>query len=259
MSASITDNCIGFPRVFSAGPLRINSYKLFLCIGIYVGSLATAALADGRGFSPSRVGFAAMACALTGLIGARVYHLLVHARAYWSHRTRGVLWNTRRGGWSVFGALLTFVPASVAAARVVDLPLQTFWDLLGIGVLAGGFWIRLGCVFNGCCAGRETSGAFFVRLHDTRGVRKRRIPVQFLEMAWWVLGTAVFVWQWQRSFPPGSFGIGVLGWYGLGRFFLEPLRECPDIVWGRVRINQVVAGVLALGAGGVLALRLWRA
>ncbi len=259
MSASPADNYIGFPRVFSAGPLRINSYKLFLCIGIYVGSLATASLAEGRGFSPSRVGFAAMACALAGLIGARVYHLLVHARAYWTHRSRRVLWDTSRGGWGVFGALLTFVPASVAAARVVSVPLQTFWDLLGVGVLAGGFWIRLGCVFNGCCSGRETNGAFHVRLHDTRGVRKRRIPVQFLEMAWWLVGAAIFLGLWGRSIPPGSYGVGVLGWYGLGRFFLEPLRECPDIVFGRVRINQVVAGLLTLGAGSVLAFRLWRA
>jgi phosphatidylglycerol---prolipoprotein diacylglyceryl transferase len=43
-----------------------------------------------------------------------------------------------------------------------------------------------------------------------------------------------------------------LAWYGLGRFCLEPLRQTPDLVFGRVRINQVVAGCLALAAVGGL-------
>jgi phosphatidylglycerol:prolipoprotein diacylglycerol transferase len=43
----------------------------------------------------------------------------------------------------------------------------------------------------------------------------------------------------------------------VGRFFLEPLRERPAIVFGRVRINQVVAALLALAAGGALMIRGW--
>jgi prolipoprotein diacylglyceryltransferase len=94
-----------------------------------------------------------------------------------------------------------------------------------------------------------------VWLHDTSGVRRRRIPVQFLEMAWWLLGGIGFIWLWPRSFPPGNYALGVLAWYGLGRFFLEPLREAPDLVAGRVRINQCVAAALVLGAGGALLAR----
>jgi prolipoprotein diacylglyceryltransferase len=44
---------------------------------------------------------------------------------------------------------------------------------------------------------------------------------------------------------------------GLGRFFLEPLREHPDLVFGRIRINQVVAALLAIGAGGALIVLNW--
>jgi prolipoprotein diacylglyceryltransferase len=46
----------------------------------------------------------------------------------------------------------------------------------------------------------------------------------------------------------------VLGWYGVGRFWLDPLREAPELVHGRVRVNQVVAAALATAAGaGLLA------
>jgi prolipoprotein diacylglyceryltransferase len=193
-----------------------------------------------------------------GLIGARVYYLLVHAHVYLRKRSLRALWDTSAGGWSVFGALLSFVPASFAVAAWLDIPAPIFWDHMGAGVLAGGFWIRLGCVFNGCCAGRETRAPLSVRLHDTRGVSKSRIPVQFLEMAWWLIGLAAFFVLWPGALPPGSYALAVLAWYGVGRFFLEPLRERPDVVLG-VRIDQVVAALLALAAGGGLIIRGWAA
>jgi prolipoprotein diacylglyceryltransferase len=39
----------------------------------------------------------------------------------------------------------------------------------------------------------------------------------------------------------GSYALGVLTWYGFGRFWLEPPREATDQVCGRVRVNQVTA------------------
>ena len=244
----------GFPRDFRIAGAWVNSYKVMLCVGIWVGSLASAALAQRSGLSPLRVGLAAALCAVTGMAGARIYHLLSHARHYLAQRSLRALWDGTQGGWSVFGALLTVVPASLLAARSVGVPVAVFWDHVAFGVLAGGFWIRSGCVFNGCCAGREWRGAFAVRLHDVHGVRKPRVPVQFLEMAWWLAGAALFLALWGARWSPGSYALGVLGWYGLGRSALEPLREHQDRVFGRVPIDQVVAGVLAAGAAIGLAL-----
>jgi phosphatidylglycerol---prolipoprotein diacylglyceryl transferase len=246
------------PRFITIAGHPVNSYKVFLCVGIYVGALATAVKANASGLSPLLVGLSATVSALAGLIGARVYHLVVHAPLYFrSGSPRASSWDRTAGGLSVFGALLTFVPVSYAAAAVVHIPAAVLWDQMAIGVLAGGFWIRLGCVLNGCCVGRATDTALGVRLHDTAGLVKRRIPVQFLEMAWWILGLVVFTGPWPRAIPAGSAALAVLAWYGAGRFFLEPLRETPDLVCGRLRINQVVAALIAVGAGGALILIIW--
>lgn len=243
---------IGFPRYFTIAGTPVNSYKIFLAVGIWVGTVVTAVMADLSGLSPLRAGSAAMVSALAGVIGARVYHLLVHAPTYFKSGARRTLWNRDAGGLSVFGALLTFIPVSFAAAALSGIPAAALFDCMAVGVLVGGFCIRLGCVFNGCCVGRETDAPFGVVLHDTRGVRKRRIPVQFLEMAWWLMGFAVFIGLWPMESPAGSLALAVLVWYSAGRFVLEPLREEPDIICGRVRINQLVAAVLVLGAAGPL-------
>ena len=191
---------MGFPRFFTIAGYSVNSYKVFLSVGIWVGTLATAVMADLSGLSPLRAGSAAMVSALAGVIGARVYHVVVHAPTYFRADSPRALWNRTAGGLSVFGALLTFIPASFAAAALAGIPAAALFDCMAVGVLVGGFCIRLGCVFNGCCVGRETDAPFGVLLHDTRGVRKRRIPVQFLEMAWWLLGFALFLGLW----PIGS-------------------------------------------------------
>ncbi|MGZ9006369.1 MAG: prolipoprotein diacylglyceryl transferase, partial [Burkholderiales bacterium] len=248
---------VSFPRFFNIAGTSINSYKVLLIVGLYAGSLTSAAVAARSGLSPLRVGLGAMTCAIAGLIGARLYYVLVNAREYLKARSWSVLWDSTRGGWSVFGALITFVPTAFGVARMVDLPIALFADHLGAGVLAGGFGVRLGCVFNGCCGGRETHGWFGVHLHDTHGVWKRRVPVQFMEMAWWLLGGILFLVVWPMAFPRGSYALGVLGWYGLGRFFLEPLREESDLVFGFVRIDWLVAGLVALGAGGAFVMRVW--
>lgn len=247
----------GFPRFFRIAGHSVNSYKFFLCVGIYVGTLATAALASSSGLSPLAVGLGAMACGLVGLVGARVYFLLVHAHSYARRRSLSALWDPSAGGWSAFGTLITFIPVSFAVAALLAIPVPVLWDHIGIGVLAGAFWVRLGCVFNGCCAGRETGSQLGVCLHDTDGVRKRRIPVQFLEMAWWFIGLIAFVMLWPGALPQGSYALAVVAWYGAGRFFLEPLREESDVVFGRVRIDQAVAALLAIAAGGALIIRGW--
>ena len=247
----------GFPRLFRIAGYRINAYKFFLCVGIYVGALTAAAFAASSGLSPLPLGLAATVCALAGLIGARLYHMLVHAPSYWKERSLRVMWDSSDGGSSLFGSLLTFIPAAVAMAAWLTIPAPVLFDHLAVGVLAGGFWVRLGCVFNGCCGGRTTDAWLGVRLHDTCGISKPRVPVQFMEMAWWLIGLAVFFLIWPDTLPAGSYALAVGAWYGAARFFLEPLRERPDMVCGRVPIDQVMAAVIAVAAGGTLIIRAW--
>jgi prolipoprotein diacylglyceryltransferase len=185
------------------------------------------------------------------MVGARIFHLLVFARSYANKRFWAEVWNRRSGGWSVFGGLV-IVPFSFLVADWLRIPVAVYWDHMIFGIVAGAVWIRFGCVCNGCCGGHRTTRWYGVYQHDTRGTRQRRIPVQWLEIGWWLLAGAGLLWLRPRPFPPGSSALAVLCWYGVGRFWLEPLREQPDLVFARVRVNQVVAALLALTAGGAL-------
>jgi prolipoprotein diacylglyceryltransferase len=241
------------PRYVRIAGHAVNSYKVFLFIGIYFAILLSSAVGARSGISPLRMSTGCFLCAVVGMIGARVYHLALYYRVYRTHRFRAEVWNPERGGWSVFGGLL-IVPFSLMFDSMFGIPLPVFWDHMAIGIVCGGAWIRFGCVCNGCCVGRESHGWFALCQHDTQGIYKRRIPVQWLEIGWWLLAGTGLIWLWPKHFPAGSYALGVLAWYGLGRFWLEPLRERPDLVFGRVRVDQVVAALLTLVAGGQLLL-----
>jgi hypothetical protein len=62
-----------------------------------------------------------MSSALVGLIGARVYHLLVHAPAYMRQRSVSALWDRSGGGFSVFGL------AKLCASRRQHLDASARW------------------------------------------------------------------------------------------------------------------------------------
>jgi phosphatidylglycerol:prolipoprotein diacylglycerol transferase len=242
-----------FPRYFRIAGYWVNSYKVFLCIGIYSGILLSAFVSERSGISPFRLGVGLLLFALVGLIGSRLYHLVVNLSVYRETGFSLTSRNQTEGGWSVLGGLVV-VPLSLIFDSIFSIPVAVFWDHMAIAIAFGGAWIRFGCVCNGCCVGRDSNGWFALRQHDVHGVSRRRIPAQWLEIAWWLLACVGLMWLWPKQLPTGSYAFAVLGWYGLGRFWLEPLRQESSVLYG-VRVNQMVAALMAVIAGAGF---LWR-
>ncbi|HJQ84013.1 MAG TPA: prolipoprotein diacylglyceryl transferase family protein [Candidatus Binatia bacterium] len=237
----------GPPRYVRVAGRWINAYKVFLCLGLYVGILASAAAAAAAGWSPLAEGLACLAYALLGLVGARAYHVAVNWAAYRRGGLGGIARDTERGGWSLFGALV-IVPLTFARETVLGIPVASFWDHTAVGIALGGACIRFGCIRNGCCVGRPSAGWLALRQHDVYGVSLPRIPVQWMEIGWWLIAALGWLALRPAPLPAGSYALGVFAWYGIGRFWLEPLRESSDLVRDRIRIDRMVAAALAIVA-----------
>jgi hypothetical protein len=118
-AASRADDSPGYPRYFRIAGQWVSSYKVFLCVGIYLGILVIAALAQSSGIPPLRVGLGSLALAIIGLAGARVYHLLVYHALYFGRTAGQSVWNFKDGGLSVFGALLAMAPCTTGAIVLI--------------------------------------------------------------------------------------------------------------------------------------------
>ena len=243
---------LSFPRFIRFGQRQVHTYKLCLGAGIYFGVVICAVAAKKTGIDPMSMMFASIGCAAAGLIGGRLYHLIIFFSQYRKESLVGRAWSTSQGGAGLFGGLLAILLVSPAMAVLIHLPFGVFWDHLVIALLVATFWTRLGCFCNGCCGGRDSSARFFtLRWHNHKGELKRRIPVQLLEMGWMALAGVAVIYFFDRPHPAGAIALGVFAWYGLGRVILEPLREEPDIAFS-IRINQLIAAIIGIGAGFLL-------
>jgi prolipoprotein diacylglyceryltransferase len=87
---------------------------------------------------------------------------------------------------------------------------------------------RFGCLMNGCCVGRATTGPLAMWLPDVRGNWLRRFPTQLLEAGWAAIVLVAVLSMRTRFVHPGALFATVVGAYAAGRLAIEPTRESPN-------------------------------
>jgi phosphatidylglycerol:prolipoprotein diacylglycerol transferase len=209
--------------LFSWNGLNIYSYPAMLYLGMVAGVFAGAHAAHLSGMNPNKFAAASVLLIVPALVGSRLFFVFTHWDLYRGHLSR--IWRRSEGGMAMYGGLIVTIPLSIPLLWAMDLPFAEFWDAATFMILLGMIFTRIGCLLNGCCSGRPTSAWFGFNLPDHRGVWRRRIPTQILEMTWAaaIFGAAVLIWD--RGLPAGAiFCLAVVA-YGTGRFLLEPLRD----------------------------------
>ena len=220
-----------------------------LVFGVAIGHWA----ATRVGLPAARVLAATIILLVPALAGARLLFVASHWTRY--RRTPREIWNRSEGGMAMYGGLLLAVPASVPLLSAFGLPFWSFWDIAIITILIGMAFTRVGCLLNGCCAGRPTTSRFGIYLADHRGVRQRRIPTQLFEAAWGLVVLALSQLLVGPETPAGTRFLSAVAAYGLGRIVLERLRERPDRI-GPVALQGALSFIFV--AAAALALMLVR-
>jgi len=230
------------------GRVTIYSYQAMLYTGIVLGIAVQARAARAASLDESRTIIVTLLLLIPALLGSRLLYIAENWQQYRFEPHR--IWRTEEGGAAMYGGLLLALPMSVPLAAAARLPFRPFWDTASFTMLVGMIVTRIGCLLNGCCSGRPTTGWFGLNLPDHRGLWQRRIPTQLLEAGLGaVLLAATLLLFHLRLFPGATFLFTVAG-YAAGRVLLEPLREDQD------RILGLLSGVLAATAVAVF-VTLW--
>lgn len=240
--------------LFACFGVNIYSYPAMLYLGFVAGIFGGAHIAGLSGLDPDRFAIAAMILLVPGLVGARLFYVLMHWELYAGDVRR--IWRRSEGGMAMYGGLILIAACSVFLLPAMNLPIAAFWDAAIFTMLIGMIFARVGCLLNGCCSGRPTDGWCGMNLPDHRGVRRRRIPTQLLEMAWSaVVLSALLAWRGRAPFVGAIFCGGVAGYAG-GRFFLQRLRDDRD-TRRESKILQLVSVFLLVCALIWLVARSW--
>jgi phosphatidylglycerol:prolipoprotein diacylglycerol transferase len=233
----------------------IYSYPAMLYLGTVLGIYAQLYAALTLGLDVLKMLAATLLLLTAALLGARLLHVLPNWRIYREQPRR--VFEFSSGGASMYGGLLLGIPLSVPLLFALQLPLGAYWDTCSSTMLIGMIVTRVGCLLNGCCAGRPTSAWWGIDLPNYKGVWRRRIPLQILEAAWGLCVLLSTVLLWDRLPFQGGLFLYALGAYGAGRIVLESLRDDVDRVGG-LSLHKALSGgfvVISLCAFAVAWLR----
>lgn len=237
------------PILFRWRGIDVHSYPAMLYTGLVFGVFAGNAAAHASGLDARNVFAATILLIIPALAGARLLFIAANWRMYRKDIAR--MWNPVDGGMAQYGGLLAAVPLSIPLLKTLGLPFGAFWDVGVLTILVGMIFTRVGCLMNGCCAGRVSTSWLGVHLPGRGGKWDKRIPTQILEALWATMLLVLGITIWHSLPFHGALFIFVVAGYACGRLVLESLRE-HQLAGQRFTIQHAISLLLIVASAAAL-------
>ena len=237
------------PDAFSIGSISIKWYAICICIGLILAFIYGERKAEYFGLKNDDFLDLVLIGVPSGLIGARVGYILMDLESFPTFKSMISVW---KGGLSIYGGLIAAFIALVIACKFKKINMSSVLDLAGSGILIGQIVGRFGNFFNIEVYGVQTNLPWRMGI-GFDGITEYVHPLFLYEALWNLIGfVLILAFLDQRKFK-GEVFLWYTGWYGLGRAWMEGLRDAEfQLTAGSIKINQMIA-VSAF----VLALALW--
>ena len=221
--------------------MKIHSYTAMLYLGFVLGIAGGAHAAKLHGLDPKRVYVVMVVLILPALIGGRLLFVATHWEAFRYAPRR--IWRSGSGA-ALYGGLLFSLVISLPIVRILDVSITGFWDSMAIAMLIGLVPSKMGCLLNGCCSGRESTGRFALYLPNENGIWRRRIPTQLFEAGGAVILLTLSFSIWNRFPQAGVTFFLALGGYSTVRWLIESRREAA-VMFAGMNLNRLISAALA--------------
>lgn len=230
---------------FSVGDFTIAWYALIITFGIICAVAYTMFRASRINITVDDIIDYAIFVVPSGVIGGRLYYVLTSLEKY--HSFKDVI-NIRNGGLAIYGAILLGALAVFIVSKCKKIPFLAIADCAMPGIILAQSIGRWGNFMNGEAFGAETT--VFCRMglvNSLTGYRLEFVHPTFLyESLWNLLGFILINIFYKHKKYDGQIVLMLFGWYGLGRMFIEGLRQ--DSLYTTLfgitfRTSQVLAGV----------------
>ncbi len=233
----------------SLGNLEIKWYGLIIVCGMIAAVAYTYLHARRHGLIFDDIIDIALWAIIPGVIGARLYYVffdwLERPQNYTDFMDVIAIWE---GGLAIYGGLIFGVLGAIVALKIKKIRIPTMLDCAFPGVLLAQAMGRWGNFFNMEAYGSVTNWFCRMRLSSESGLDFTEVHPTFLyESLWNLVGFVILTAIFKKRKFDGQIFLMAVSWYGLGRFFIEGLRQ--DSLWlGDFRISQVLAAALFIAS-----------
>lgn len=231
--------------------IEIYWYGFLIALGILFAMIYGFRKMKSVGIDPDRATDAVIGGIIGAIFGARAYYIIFYADMSFKD-----FFDIRDGGLAIYGGVIGAILVGGIIAKLRKLKLTALLDVVAPCFLIGQCIGRWGNFFNQEAFGTNTKlpwgmlsyrTANFIAENDLTDLDQFSAvhPCFLYESLWCLIGFVLLhLYMKHRKFD-GEVFLMYLGWYGLGRFFIEGLRT-DSLYLGKIRVSQLVAGTCVL-------------
>lgn len=229
-------------------------YGILIMLGVILAVVYASARSRQFGIRQDDLYDAVLFAVPLGIVCARIYYVIFEWEQYKDNLSE--IFATWHGGLAIYGGIIGGIIVIVVLCKVKKIYVMDMLDLFASAVPIGQILGRWGNFFNCEAYGSSTSLPWRMVIGknlEEAGAAGNH-PTFFYESAWNLIGFIILYFSSKKRKYHGEILLLYLGWYGLGRFFIEGLRTDSLYLWGTgIRVSQVVALIcIIIGLGGFL-------
>ena len=237
---------------FNIGPLQIHWYGVLIAVGLLLAVLYACGRSKQFGLREDDLIDGVLCIVPFAVLCARLYYCIFKWESYASDPIS--IFYIWEGGLAIYGGVIGAAIGIVVFAKIKKkkVNLLAVLDITSLGFLIGQSIGRWGNFLN-----REAFGArteIFCRMglmNTLTGQMEYYHPTFLYESLWNLCGFLLLHFLSKKRKFDGQVALCYVAWYGLGRALIEGLRT-DSLMWGPVRVSQLLAAVSCVAAVTVL-------
>ena len=241
------------PRGFTLFGFDIRFYGIIIAFGLLLAVIYGLKRSKQFGLKEDDILDGVLWIVPLAIICARAYYCAFSWNEF-KHDPISVLY-IWQGGIAIYGSVIGAALGIVVFCLIKKIKLGAVLDLTSLGFLIGQSIGRWGNFFNREAFGSQTESFFRMGLFNiNRGEYQYYHPTFLYESVWNAIGFALLHFLSKKRKYDGQIALGYVAWYGLGRAFIEPLRQDSLKIAGIFRVSQLLAAASCFIAATVLVL-----
>lgn len=237
-------------NTITIGPITIYMYGVMMALGFFAALVMCLRRGKRLGLNDDTIWGIYFCAMVGGIAGSRILYYIVEFPKILQDIS--ILWNFRNG-FVVYGGIIGGVLASYLYCRKKKAVFIHYFDLVMPALAFAQGIGRIGCLFAGCCYGRETDAWYGIVFHHSdqapNGVKL--IPTQIISSVGDFAICGVLLYYASKKPQAGRVGALYMMLYGVGRFAVEFLRNDYRGSIGFLSTSQLISLVVIAG-GAVL-------
>lgn len=258
------------PVLFEFFGMPIHGYGLMIVLGYLLTVFVAVRIVRKWGLKDVFYDLS-MVMLLCGIFGGRTFFYVLnystdfHARPWWAFL---MIWE---GGLVLYGGVTAGCLGGFVYLKLKKLPVLDFMDVSSIVAPIGLAFGRLGCFMNGCCFGMVCSEDYPLGVHfpevsapyshqvEAGWIQMGEVmhavhPAQLYQATHDILLFFLLWWYVGKRYAPRGTGMLLLWFlYGIGRFFIEGLRNDTPLTRTGLTVSQNYSVVVVIVFGSLLA------